>query len=207
MNRHHRQLVYIVEDDLLMRDTLGQMVSSCGYDFQSYASGVDFLSDFDSHDPSLVLLDVRMPDLDGIETLVALRDEWKTTPVVMMSGAADLPTAVLAMKKGASDFIEKPFELDTLRRVIRQIDEFVPAEDEQQSESETPQLKLDRLSKREREVLSLLVDGATNKAVASKLGISPRTVEVHRAHIMDRLQANSFAELVKTALSEKSWRD
>lgn len=188
--------LHIVADDGLVQNSLVALLQGAGYDVLAFTSGIEFLKALPGLNPDCVILDVRMPQMNGLDVLKKLKQNHPETPVVMMSGFADVSMAVKAMQSGASEFVEKPFQakdvLDTIERVL------------EASSSTVTNAKADallsKLSKREVEVLSLLVQGKQNKVVARELEISPRTVEVHRARIMQRLEATSFAELVRLAV-------
>lgn len=188
--------LHIVADDGLVQNSLVALLQGAGYDVLAFTSGIEFLKALPGLNPDCVILDVRMPQMNGLDVLKKLKQNHPETPVVMMSGFADVSMAVKAMQSGASEFVEKPFQakdvLDTIERVLEASSSTVTnAKDD---------ALLSKLSKREVEVLSLLVQGKQNKVVARELEISPRTVEVHRARIMQRLEATSFAELVRLAV-------
>lgn len=188
--------LHIVDDDGLVQNSLVALLQGAGYNVLAFTSGIEFLKALPGLNPDCVILDVRMPQMNGLDVLKKLKQNHPETPVVMMSGFADVSMAVKAMQSGASEFVEKPFQakdvLDTIERVL------------EASSSTVTNAKADallsKLNKREVEVLSLLVQGKQNKVVARELEISPRTVEVHRARIMQRLEATSFAELVRLAV-------
>jgi two-component system response regulator FixJ len=200
MTNEPSSFVAVVDDEELLRNSLGSVLASSGHNVSTYESGAEFLSALPSSKPTCIFLDVRLPGMGGIEVLDNIRQIHPTVPVVMMSGFADIEIAVKAMQSGASDFIEKPFNpkdiLDTLNKVTAQSPNSaqVPAVNAEASE------KISKLSVREKQVLGCLVQGMQNKVVARELGISPRTVEVHRARIMGRLNLTSFAELVRLAV-------
>ena len=185
--------LHIVDDDGLVQNSLVALLQGAGYDVLAFTSGIEFLKALPWLNPDCVILDVRMPQMNGLDVLKKLKQNHPETPVVMMSGFADVSMTVKAIQSGASDFVEKPFQakdvLDTIERVL------------EASSSTVTNAEADALlSKREVEVLLLLVQGKQNKVVARELEISPRTVEVHRARIMQRLEATSFAELVRLAV-------
>jgi len=192
--------LHVIDDEELVRQSLVAVLQNAQYDVQAFASGVEFLKALPSLNPDCVILDVRMPQMSGLDVLEILKQNHPETPVVMMSGFADVSMAVKAMQSGASDFVEKPFQakdiLDTLERVL-QTSSSSNAKTVTNAEADA---LLSKLSKREVEVLLLLVQGKQNKVVARELGISPRTVEVHRARIMQRLGVTSFAELVRLSV-------
>ncbi len=192
--------LHVIDDEELVRKSLVAVLQNAQYDVQAFASGVEFLKALPGLNPDCVILDVRMPQMSGLDVLEILKQNHPETPVVMMSGFADVSMAVKAMQSGASDFVEKPFQakdiLDTLERVL-QTSSSSNAKTVTNAEADA---LLSKLSKREVEVLLLLVQGKQNKIVARELGISPRTVEVHRARIMQRLGVTSFAELVRLSV-------
>ncbi len=203
MARFATDLTYVVDDHELVRSTIEAILGDVGLRVQSFPSGIDFLGAQPELRPAGVFLDVRMPKLDGLGVLTRLRDLWSDTPVIMISGHADVPMAVSAMRAGASYFLEKPFSRDAIEMVV---DTFLctganETPKGQSSSATISQQVFSALTKREIEVLKRLVGGDRNKEIAQDLGISPRTVEVHRAKIMLRLGTKSFAELIKIALA------
>jgi FixJ family two-component response regulator len=200
MANEFAKFVAVVDDEELLRNSLGAVLASSGHNVSTYESGAEFLSALSASIPSCIFLDVRMPGMQGIEVLENIRQIQPTVPVVMMSGFADVAMAVKAMQSGASDFIEKPFNskdiLDTLTKVVAQSQN----SDQAHAVNAQASKKISNLTKREKQVLGCLVQGMQNKVVARELGISPRTVEVHRARIMERLNLASFAELVRLAV-------
>lgn len=189
----------VVDDEELVRNSLIAVLQNAQYDVQAFPSGVEFLKALPGLNPGCIILDVRMPQMSGLDVLEILKQNHPETPVVMMSGFADVSMAVRAMQSGASDFVQKPFQakdvLDTIERVI----EASSSEAKTATDAEAEAL-LGNLSAREMEVLLRLVQGKQNKVIARELGISPRTVEVHRARIMHRLGVTSFAELVRLSV-------
>lgn len=191
--------VCVIDDDSLVRKTIGSILNDAGYVVEDHASGSEFLSSIDKltdrNAIGCVLLDVKMPGMDGLEVLHQLATREVELPVVMISGQGDISTAVQAMRNGAIDFIEKPFTPEQLVKAVE-----ANYRTEQPSRDAIPS-ELANLSQRELEVLQLLVEGDANKMIAFKLGISQRTVEVHRARIMERLEVRTFAELVRKAIA------
>jgi two-component system response regulator FixJ len=193
--------VYIVDDDEPIRKSLGLLMKSAGYRAVSCASAQEFLDRFDSQSPGCVVLDVRMPGMSGLELQQLLADRGSPVPVIIMTGHGDVAMAVRAMKAGARDFIEKPFDNQAL---LDRIAEALADAEQQQlhdEELETARARLGLLTPRERETMELLVAGKLNKQVAADLNISVRTVESHRAKIMDKLQVRSLSELVRLSLT------
>jgi two-component system response regulator FixJ len=193
---HEGALVHLVDDDEDVRRALAFLLGTAGLAVKVYESPASFLAAFRGGPGNVILSDVRMPDMDGLELLRRLREKRNPCPVVIMTGHADVPMAVEAMKLGAVDFIEKPFGDDVLlsvleRALARQADGGTGADIK----------RLDSLSERERDVLRGLLDGQPNKKIAYNLGISPRTVEVHRANLMTKTGAASLSELVRMALT------
>ena len=193
------QHVFIVDDDAEIRDSLRLLLESAGLRSHVYGSAREFLSD---GLPKLgcVVADIRMPDMSGLELQEEIGRRDAHLPVIIMTAHADVPLAVRAMKAGAIDFIEKPFDD---RQLIGSIHRAFEVGTRTRSRSAKIRLARDRLSlltSRERAVLDMLVKGRSNKVAAHELGISPRTVEIHRAHIMDKLHATSLSDLVRIVL-------
>jgi len=192
--------VHIVDDDEAMRDSLKWLLESHGLEVELYASGDAFLAAFNSNFRGCLVLDVRMPGMNGLDLHSQLQARHSTLPVIFITGHGDVPMAVSALKKGAVDFIEKPFnDLDMLRLIQSCLSQDSAAA-AARAESESVAQRLQRLTQREREVLALIVAGKLNKQIADELGISIKTVEVHRSRVMEKMGANSVAELVQLAL-------
>ena len=194
------QIIYVVDDDEALRDSLLWMLESHGYRALGFDSAEAFLS---AHGPAMIgclVLDVRMPGMSGLELFEELRNRHSTLPVVFITGHGDVPMAVLALKKGASDFIEKPFnDKEMLTLVEACLSRERETREQARQEADTAR-RLDQLTGREREVLDLIIAGRLNKQIADDLGISIKTVEVHRARVMEKMQANSLAELVQAVV-------
>jgi two-component system response regulator FixJ len=190
--------VVVVDDDEAVRDSLQAMLEAEGFVVETFRGAADFLEGFRATPNSCLLIDVRMPGMDGIELLTKLATRVSSPPVIMMTGHGDVPMAVMAMKLGAVDFIEKPFAAGTLVRSIR--DALAACRPTATAIYDTDR-RLARLTGREREVLEQLVVGRSNKEIALELGISPRTVEIHRARVMEKMQAHSLSHLVRMALA------
>ena len=193
--------VFVVDDDPAMRDSLKFLIGSVGLKVECYTSAEDFLEAYDPERPGCIVLDVRMPGLSGLELQDRLREDRFAPPVLLITGHGDIPMAVRALKAGAFDFIEKPFSDQVLLERIQQalnLDTRRRRALEKLTEIES---RRTRLTAREREVFEIVVTGKPNKVIANELGLSQKTVEVHRAHVMEKMRANSFADLVRMAVS------
>ncbi|TPN50294.1 response regulator transcription factor FixJ [Mesorhizobium sp. B1-1-9] len=193
-------LVHVVDDDVDVRKSLGFLLATADFPVRLYESATAFLAAASGQFDGCIVTDVRMPGIDGIELLRQLRAGGHKIPVVVMTGHADVTLAVQAMKEGASDFIEKPFDDEMLIEAIRSA-----LANRNQANAAHPQSadirsRLSTLSDRERQVLDGLVSGLPNKTIAYDLGISPRTVEIHRANVMSKMEASSLSHLVRMAL-------
>jgi FixJ family two-component response regulator len=192
-------MVFIVDDDEAVCDSLSLLLDSMGLETQVFHSAQAFLAGHDGR-PGCLLLDVRMPGLSGMDLQKRLSDMGKSLPIVFISGHGDIPMAVEAMKAGAIDFLQKPFRdqelLDCVQKALASLDQTMA---EQQALVQANAC-FNSLTPREREVLNYLVDGAANKVIAIDLNISPRTVEIHRARVMEKMQVKSLPELVKVVL-------
>ncbi|MEP6830486.1 MAG: response regulator FixJ [Rhizomicrobium sp.] len=194
-------IIHIVDDDEGVRDALGFLLRAADYEVKRYSSARQFLESGPDIVGACLLTDIRMPDMDGLELQTQVMTRLKGLPVIVMTGHGDVPLAVKAMRAGAIDFLEKPFEdvllLDCIKRALQA--GAVSAEDS--GRVFEARQAVASLTPREREVLNLLVDGHPNKVVAHRLGISPRTVEVHRKRVMDKMRACTVADLVRKALA------
>lgn len=193
--------IYIVDDDEAVRHSLGLLLDITGFSIASFSSGVEFLRHAKTLAPGCLILDVRMPDMDGLELQSRLAELKVSFPVIMMTGHGDVPLAVRAMKAGAVDFIEKPFAEDTILASIRLAQNWRGSSRARDESAEVGAARLALLSRRESEVLEGVVGGLSNKSIAFELGLSPRTVEIHRARVMDKMQARNLSELVRLALA------
>lgn len=192
--------IHVVEDDQPMRDSLVDLLDEAGYKARPYATADELLALGAAAEPGCVVSDVRMPGTDGLTLLRALRARGSTLPLVLITGHGDIPMAVAAMKAGVVDFLEKPFEAEALLAAIETALRS-RSNDTRMEESEAAHQRLGKLTLREREVLEHLVAGRTNKEAAARIGISPRTVEFHRAHIMEKTGTKGLPELVRLWLS------
>lgn len=194
------QTVFVVDDDEEVRDSLAVLFQSVGLTVRQYGSAQDFLDDYDPHRSGCLVLDIRMPGMSGTELQERLRDRRATLPVIMVTGHGDVSLAVRSMKAGALDFLQKPFNEQDLLDLVHHA---LANDAKRRSESSRRQAVIDRLASltpREREVMELIVDGKANKNIASALGVSRRTVEIHRARVMKKAGAGSLAELVGMVL-------
>ena len=192
--------VYIIDDDEASRDSIATLFSSAGYRTKSFASGNQFLQEVTTLAPGCLVSDLRMPDLDGIALLQQLMTLKLRIRVVLITGYGDIKTAVRAIKSGAADFVEKPYDDETILAAVRKAQEELDQKDEGDQLAKTAAGRLGSLSTREREVLERLVAGLSNKAIAHDLAISPRTVEFHRTRVMAKMNAGSLSQLVRLAL-------
>ena len=190
------KLVFIVDDDEAVRDSLELLLESAGHAVQVFEAAHDALEACRARPPACIVTDVRMPEMDGLEFQEKLTASGIRVPVIVMTGHADVPLAVRAMKAGAIDFIEKPFGDEV---ILASIDGALRRKPQAATDPALVE-RLDSLTPREREVLELLVVGHPNKVIAHRLDISPRTVEIHRAHVMEKMKAKSLPELVRTAM-------
>ncbi len=203
----HRGKVYVIDDDEAMRDSLDFLLGSANFQVTLFESAHYFLEALTSMDFGCVVSDVRMPGIDGIELLKRLKASRSAFPVLIMTGHGDVPLAVEAMKLGAADFLEKPFEDD---RLIGMIDAALrQAESSARSEAATLDIgaRIATLSPRERQVMDGLIAGLSNKLIAKEYDISPRTIEVYRANVMTKMQAGSLSELVRLAMRAGALKD
>jgi len=191
-------LVYLVDDDEAIRDSLGLLLRSVGLDCAVYASALEFLGAYDPARHSCLVADIRMPGLSGLELQQRLNEQHASVPVIFITGHGDVPMAVNAMKSGAADFIQKPFrDQDLIDRIHKAL-----AKDREQrasrAEEDAVRARLATLTPRETEVMRRVVRGQANKVIALDLGVSQRTVELHRARVMRKLKMRSLADLVST---------
>ncbi|HEY3244719.1 MAG TPA: response regulator transcription factor [Phycisphaerae bacterium] len=188
--------VFVIDDDEAIRRALDRLIRSVGLAVESFASADDFLVSYDPQRPGCLVLDVRMPGPSGLELQDTLAEREITLPIVFISGHGDVPMSVRAMKAGALDFIPKPFSdqvlLDAIHRALQRDTELR----QQQSERRAVADRLQILTRRERQVLELVVSGRTNRQIADALGASEKTIKVHRARVMRKMRADSLVELV-----------
>ena len=197
--------VHLVDDDEAVRRSTGFMLKTSGYLVKSYSSGTELLKQKE-FEQGCILLDVRMPDIDGLQVQQELRKRGVTLPVIVMTGHGDVTVAVQAMKAGAVDFIEKPFEKSVLLSAIDEGFARIAQADRSHARAEEAEVRLKALTPRERDVLEGLVRGYPNKTIAFDLDISPRTVEIHRANLMSKLSVASLSEVLRIAFAA-GWGD
>ncbi|HYW64669.1 MAG TPA: response regulator FixJ [Bradyrhizobium sp.] len=188
--------VYVIDDDAAMRDSLDFLLGSAGFTVRLFDSASTFLNELPELAFGCVVTDIRMPGVDGIELLRRLNSSARKLPAIVMTGHGDVPLAVEAMKLGALDFLEKPFEDERLIGMI----ETALSQNESGAKAEADLARVASLTERERQVMQGLVAGQSNKLIAREYDISPRTVEVYRANVMTKMQAGSLSELVRFAI-------
>ncbi|CAA7611490.1 Transcriptional regulatory protein FixJ [Magnetospirillum sp. LM-5] len=193
-------LVYVVDDDQAIRESLVLLLESSGRSARAFPDSGSFLAGFEQGAPGCVIADVRMPGMSGLDLQRHLKGAGIDLPVIIITGHADVAMAVQALKDGASDFIEKPFDEDVLARSVdAALDQNQRVLNERRALDDLRALAAE-LTPREREVMALVVQGLANKAVAAELNISVRTVEIHRGRVMEKMNAGSLSELVRMAL-------
>jgi FixJ family two-component response regulator len=200
-DRLQQPMIFIVDDDDGMRNALATLMATIGYAASSFATPGQFLAKLDANQHGCLLLDVRMPQMSGLELQQQLNQSGSMLPVIFITGHGDIPMAVQAMKEGAFDFLQKPFRdqelIDRINSALKQ------DADNRQTILRHAEItrRFESLTPREREVMTMVVDGRANKVIAIDLGLSERTVEIHRANVMDKLAARSVAHLVKMHLT------
>jgi len=194
------QTVFIVEDDAAVRDSLGLLLGLQGFRTQSFSCAEDFLRIYQPSWAGCLLLDVRMPGMNGLELQESLRRQGLALPVIIMTAHGDITTVRTALKSGAVDFLEKPVDPAALLAAVRAALDADAARRRAGMEAEGARQRLSVLTARERQVMELVAKGCHNREIAETLGISPRTVEVHKARVMEKLQVQSVPELVRIVL-------
>ncbi len=192
-----RQTVFVVDDDEAARESLRWLLESVGHHVNCPASAREFLESYDGSEPGCLVLDVRMPGMSGLELQNHLIERGWCLPVIVVTGHGDVPMAVRAMKAGAIDFLQKPYNDQTLLDRIQQALELCSQRRQNRSELALIRANHDHLTQREREVAERVVAGKANKVIAIELGLSPKTIEVYRANVMFKMQAHSLSELVQ----------
>jgi FixJ family two-component response regulator len=201
---HRGETVFIVDDDEAMRDSLTWLLEGNGYQVRSFSSAEQFLAAYDASQVSCLILDVRMPGMSGPELQERMIAENIDIPIVFITGHGDVPMAVSTMKRGAIDFIEKPFDESELRALVERMLQKARTDHSAAREQRAAKDLLGKLTTREQQVLERIVAGRLNKQIADDLGISIKTVEAHRANIMEKLNVNTVADLLRLALSRNS---
>lgn len=195
------KLIHIIDDEDAIRRSAGFMLKTSGYAVETWASGADFLKDARNAEHGCILLDIRMPEIDGLEVQRQLAERGIAMPIVIMTGHGDVSIAVRAMKAGAVDFLEKPFEKAALIGAIEEAFSRIAAAGDASARAADAEVILAALTPRERDVLRGLAQGLPNKTIAYDLGISPRTVEVHRANLMTKLGVRSLSDALRIAFA------
>lgn len=193
------RIVYLVDDDEAIRHSASFMLRHAGYSVKTFPDGLSFLDSVTDDHEGCILLDVRMPGMDGLAVQSALNHRGINMPVIILTGHGDVPVAVEAMKGGAIEFLEKPYEKQALVTAIESAYALLDSQTADDKRSREAKARLTELTPREAQVLDCLVEGLTNKGIAEALSISPRTVEIHRAHMMEKLQAESLSSALRIA--------
>ena len=201
MSDRESRLVHLVDDDAAIRRSVGFMLKTSGHRVETYESGAELLKCGTKLEEGCILLDIRMPGMDGLEVQQALQDDGVSLPVIIMTGHGDVALAVKAMKAGAVDFIEKPFEKDMLLGSLEEGYRRLSQREATDNRARDAAVRLQALTPRERDVLEGLAKGLPNKTIAYDLGISPRTVEIHRANLMNKLGVRSLSEALRLAFA------
>jgi len=197
---NQRPTIFVVDDDLAVRDALKLLLRSVGQSVETYGAGQEFLEAYSEDRPGCLVLDIRMPGMSGLELQQKLNEKHSILPIIFITGHGDVPMAVEAMQAGAVDFIQKPFRDQDLIDRINQALEKDTSNRAALGERNDIRRRLETLTPREREVLDLVVHGKANKVIAGDLKLSQRTVEIHRARVMEKMQASSLAHLVRMVL-------
>lgn len=196
-----QRLIHLVDDDEAVRHSASFMLRHSGFLVKTYADGLQFLESAQTADPGCILLDVQMPHMDGLEVQERLNALGVAFPVIVLTGHGDVAVAVKAMKAGAIDFVEKPYEKQTLVSALGRAFDRMEARSLKDVLADEARGRVERLTPREKDVLVGLVDGFTNKMIAETLDISPRTVEIHRANLMEKLDAPSLSSVLRIAFA------
>jgi FixJ family two-component response regulator len=199
MKSESARTVFIIDDDHGMRDAIQDLVESVGLHAESFASGEEFLTRSRGADPSCIVLDVRLPQMSGLDFQRRLTEAGVQLPVIFITAHGDVPMSVRALKSGAVEFLTKPFRDQDLLDAIQQALEQDSSARELEAEIKTVRLRYQGLTAREREVMTLVVSGISNKKIAQEIGVSEATVKIHRGHVMQKMQAGSLVELLRLA--------
>lgn len=193
--------VFVVDDDGAALDSLVMLLKSDGLKARGYASAHEFLATFDAEARGCLITDLRMPSMDGVALIRELKAVGCILPVIVITGHADVSRAVDAMKAGANDFVEKPYESELILRIVRACLEENDAAVDAAAAHMRVVRRIESLTAREKQVLDLIMEGSSNKVIAQSLEISPRTVEIYRANVMSKMRADSLSELIRMTLS------
>lgn len=197
------QTVFIVDDDEAIRDSLNLLITSVSLNVETFNTAQSFLEVYDPDRPGCLILDVRMPGMSGLELQQTLNSMHAILPVIIMTGHGDVPMAVQAMKEGAMEFIQKPFRNQDLLDCINRALELDASNRILLGEKHKIAARMELLTPREKQVMEMVIEGKANKVIAFDLGVSQRTVEIHRANVMDKMQAKSLAHLVRMVMQIK----
>ena len=201
---HDAATVFIVDDDEAVRDSLSMLMRSVSQKAETFSLAREFLEQYDPERPGCLVLDIRMPGMSGMELHEELRDRGSILPIIFVTGHGDVPMAVEAMQRGAVDFLQKPYrDQDLLDRINAALDLDTKNRAEL-GQVDTIRERIETLTPREREVMEMVVNGKANKVIAADLGVSQRTVEIHRGRVMEKMRARSLAHLVRMAITARS---
>jgi len=192
-----RRIVFVIDDEPSVRRSLSRLLKAAGYDVEVFASAQDFLRHESDDELACLVLDVKMPGLNGLELQEALTAANRHVPIIFVTGHGDIPTSVRAMRGGATDFLSKPFDADNLIAAIERALETARKQQKEEAERRAIEQRLAELTPREQEVLRHVITGELNKQIAANLGASEKTIKVHRGRVMRKMQAHSVAELVR----------
>ena len=192
-----RRIVFVIDDEPSVRRSLSRLLKAAGYDVEVFASAQDFLLHESDEELACLVLDVKMPGLNGLELQEALTAANRHVPIIFVTGHGDIPTSVRAMRGGATDFLSKPFDADNLIAAIERALETARKQLKEEAERREIEQRLAELTPREQEVLRHVITGELNKQIAANLGASEKTIKVHRGRVMRKMQAHSVAELVR----------
>lgn len=196
----NKPTVFVVDDDPGVLDSLRFLLMSVGIDAETYSSAHEFLEAYDPDKPGCLVLDVRMPGMSGLELQQELVSRGSPLPIIFLTAHADVPMAVTAVKRGAADFLQKPFrDQQLIDKIQHAIDENARLREELADHNQIA-ARIASLTPREKEIMALVIEGKPNKVIANELGVSQRTVEIHRARVMEKMQAASLAQLVQMAI-------